>query len=427
MKRMLALLSHRLLLPAVCALFLLLYIALAFFTDEALITLVQLVGHNPLALGMLLLVAVNALLRMVADLRSWRAAGKAAAGRLSADIDSDFHETIAVVGRLDTDETARILTAEGYRVTVREGFVNARRGLGLFIPRLLWRLTVVLLFAGVALSLSSRLSLRAPVIEGETVQIPGAPPHSVERIALEDAPGHWFLKRRLTISLLASDGGRDIYGIYPPGISGSSFLYPRYLAVAPLLRIRAPESVELSTNYRLLMIYPPGREDEIALAGDYRLRLVIPQRAGMADPFVSGRFDLHVRLLKGGQLVSEGEIPFGGRFESNGLSVELLDARRYVVTDFVRDYGVPCIWMALSAALLAACLYLPLRLIWPRREMRFSADGEGVVSAWSSSEGCTRRHEALFHDLLDRICRDNPAAGQYPAAVTAPATASYNR
>jgi hypothetical protein len=178
-------------------------------------------------------------------------------------------------------------------VTVREGFVNARRGPGLFIPRLLWRLTVVLLFAGVALSLSSRRSLRAPVIEGEALQIPGTPPRNVERITLEDVPGHWFLKRRLTISLLTPDGGRDIYGIYPPCISGNSFLYPRYLAVAPLLRIRVPESAESSTDYRLIMIYPPGREDEIELAGDYRLKLVIRQRAGMADPFVSGRFDLH--------------------------------------------------------------------------------------------------------------------------------------
>ncbi|GAC1468158.1 MAG: hypothetical protein PVSMB11_03780 [Desulfuromonadaceae bacterium] len=409
MKRILmvfmSLLSHRLLSPAVCALFLLLYIGIAFFTDEALVTLVQLVGHNPLAMGLLALVAINSIIRMVADILSRRIAGKVAAGLPSAGTGSICHESIAVAGRLDTDEAARILRAEGYRVTVREGFVAARRGLSLLCPRILWRLAVCLLFVGVALSLSSRRSQRVPVIEGETLELAGTVPRTVERITLEDVPGHLFLQRHLMISLLAPDGGRDIYGIYPPGLLGANFLYPRYLAVAPLLRITEP-GIGVSEGFQLIMLYPPGREDVVALSGDYKLRLVIPPREGMADPFVSGRFDLHVKLLKGDQLLSEGDVPFGGRFEAGGISVELLDARRYVVTDFVRDYGVLCIWMACAAALLAACLYLPLRLISPRREMQFAADGEGGVRAWCSSEGRTRRHEALFHDLLDRICRD---------------------
>ncbi|MGB9081284.1 MAG: hypothetical protein WCD00_08290, partial [Desulfuromonadaceae bacterium] len=127
MKRVLiaftSLLSHRLLSPAVCALFLLFYIGVAFVNDEALVTMVQLVGHNPLALGLLALVAMNALFSMIADIRDWRIAGKVAAGPFPAVSDSMRHESITVVGRLDVDETARILSAEGYRVTVREGFV----------------------------------------------------------------------------------------------------------------------------------------------------------------------------------------------------------------------------------------------------------------------------------------------------------------
>lgn len=394
----LSLLSQRLLLPVVCALFLLFYIGIAFFTDEALITLVQLVRHNPLALGLLALVALNALFRMVAD------------GLLPAG--TGHASSLAVIGRLDADETARILAAEGYRVTVRKGSVSARRGVSLFIPRLLWRLTIFLLFIGVALSLSSRRSLRVPVIEGEPLQIPGAAPRSVERITLEDASGQLFLHRRLKISLLAPDGQRDIFGIYPPGLLDTSFLYPRYLAMAPMLQITTPGSVGASEGYRLIMLYPPGREDEIKLADYYRLKLVIPQREGMDDPFVSGRFDLHVKLLKGDQLLSEGAIPFGGRFEANGFSVALLDARRYVVTDFVCDYGVFCIWMASVALLMAIILYLPLRWIWPYREMWLAVDGQDAVSAWCRSEGRTRRHEALFHDLLDRICRDSRPSGR---------------
>lgn len=402
---LISLLSHRLLSPAVCALFLLLYIGIAFFTDETLVTMVQLIGHNPLALGLLALVAINALLRMIAGIRRWRIARKVAAGLLPADCGLMGRESIAVAGLLDIDETARILRAEGYRVAVRESFVAARRGWSLLCPRLLWRLAVCLLFAGVVLSLSSRQSQRVPVIEGEVLELAGTAPRTVERITLEDAPGHWFLQRRLAITMAAPDGGRDSYGIYPPGILGNSFLYPRYLAVAPLLRITEP-GIGVSEGFQLIMLYPPGREDMVALSGEYRLKLAILPREGVADPFVSGRFDLHVRLLKGDQLLSEGDVPFGGRFESNGLSVELLDARRYVVTDFVRDYGVLCIWMACAAALLAVTLYLPLRLIWPRREMWFSSDGQGGVSAWCSSEGRTRQNEALFYDLLDKICRN---------------------
>lgn len=383
----LVLVSHRLLPPVVCGLFLLLYIGTAFFTDDALVTLVQLTGYAPPALGLLVLVAVNALLRIGADKY----------GQASA---------LAVAGKLDTVETARILGAEGYRVTVREGFVDARRGVSLFIPRLLWRLTVFLLFVGVALSLSSRRSLRLPVIEGEQLQIPDAAPRSVERITLETVPGHPFLQRRLTISLLTPDGGRDVYGIYPPRLLGSAYLYPRYLALAPLLQISLPDSVTSSADYRMIKIYPPGREDEVVVSDEYRLKLVIPQRGDSADPFQTARFNLHVRLLKGDQLFAEGDLPFGGSFEANGFSVALLDARRYVVTDFVRDYGVPCIWSAFVLLLAAVTLYLPLRYIWPRREMLFSADGEGGVSATCYSEGRNRGHDELFHDLLDRISRD---------------------
>lgn len=400
-----ALLSHRLVLPAVCVLFLLCYIGVTFFTDEALVTLLRLIGQNPLALGLLALVAVNALLGMVTDIRVWIAARKLSDGRSHVDIGVMGHETIMVAGRLDTEETARILRIGGYRVTIREGFVSASRGISLLAPRLLWRLTVCLLFAGMALSLLSRQSQRIPVIEGEVLDLAGMPERTVERITLEDVPGHWFLQRKLAIALIDPSGRRDTYGVYPPRILGSGFLYPRYLSLAPLLRIDGP-GFGLSEGYRLVMLYPPGREDVIPLSGDYQLKLVIPDLEGMTDPFVSGRFDIHFTLLKGDQLVSEGDVPFGGRFESVDLTVELRDARRYVVTDFVRDYGLFCIWIALVTALVAFILYLPLRFLWPQRFMIFSVDTEKMqIVAGCSSEGKSRQNETLFYDLLDKICR----------------------
>lgn len=406
LRALISLLSHRLLLPVVCGLFLLLYIGIAFFTDEALVTLVQLIGHNPLALGLLALVATNQGVLMVIDIRNSRSAGKFASGQLSSGVDGICQVSITVTGRLDASEATRILRAEGYRVTMGEGFVAARRGLSLLCPRLLWRFSVCLLFAGVGLSLSLRQSERLPVIEGELLELPGTAPRSVERIELEDAPKHWFLQRKLAITMAAPGGGRDNYGIYPPGLFGSRFLYPRYLAVAPELRIAEP-GIGVSEGFQLIMLYPPGREDTVTLSGDYRLKLAIPPREGMTDPFVSGRFDLLVKVLKGDQLLFEGSVPFGGRFEAGGFAVELLDSRRYVVTDFVRDYGVPFIWMACLAALLAVTIYLPIRLFGPYRFMVFAvaADSAQVV-AGCNSEGGRRKNEALFYDLLDNICRN---------------------
>lgn len=409
--RIVTTMSHRLLLPVVCALFLTLYIAIAFFTDEALVTLVQLVGHNPLALGLLALVVINASFRMAGDLRSYLTSRQAVAGAAPAAVEGVFAQSLAVSGQLDTDEVGRILGGEGYRVTVRDGSIAAVRGVSLICPRLLWRLALLLLFAGVALSLSTRTSLRMPVIEGEPLQVGGVAQFTVARIALEDTPGHWFLQRRLTVGLADGEGRQSAFGIYPPGMVGDSFLYPRYLGVAPLLRLNAPGVTEPFEGYQLIMLYPPGREDKVELINGYHAQFVILQRDGMPDPFVSGRYDLHVKLLKGDQLIAEGDIPFGGRFEADGFSVELLGSTRFVVTDLVRDYGVLFIWLASAVALLAFMLYLPLRCLCPRRVMLFFAYSEGRIVACCSSEGKRHRHEALFHDMLDRLCRNGYPVG----------------
>lgn len=401
-------LYHRLLLPVVCLIFLILYIGIAFITDESLVTLVQLVGHNPFALGLLVLVAINSSLRMTDDVRNYRIARQGVAGAFPAAVEGVCDQSLIVNGRLDAADVGRILGKEGYVVTMRDGFVAGVQGISLICPRLLWRLAALLLFAGVALSLSTRHSLRIPVIEGEPLQIEGAAPRSVERIALEDAPGRWFLQRRLAITLADAGGARGTFGIYPPGIVGDRFLYPRYLGVAPLLRLTAPGVTEPFEGYQLILLYPPGREDKVELINGYRAQFVIPQNDGMPDPFVSGRYDLHVKVLKEDLVVAEGDIPFGGRFEANGFSIALLGSARFVVTDFVRDYGVFCIWLASAVALAAFLLYLPLRLFWPRRVMLFAVDAESErIAADCSSEGRRRQHEALFHDLLDKICRNN--------------------
>jgi hypothetical protein len=407
-RRIVSLLSHRLLLPAAGLVCLFSYIAVAFFADEALVTLVQLVSHNPFALGLLGLVVGNILLGMITALDSYRLTRSAVTGNQSGVVENAFSQSLTVNGRLDTGEIGRILAGAGYRVTRRDGFIAGVRGISLICPRLLWRLSLVLLFAGLALSFATRTTLRLPVIEGETLPVEGMAQRQVARIVLEDTPGHWFLQRRLAITTIDAGGGQSTFGIYPPGMLAGRFLYPRYPGIAPLLRFSIPKAGEIVEGYQLIMLYPPGREDRVELPDGYRAQVAILQHDGMADPFVSGRFDLHVKLLHGDALVAEGDLPFGGRFEAKGFSVSLLDAKRFVVTDIVRDYGVLSIWLAIVAALAAFLLYLPLRLFWPQRLLVFTAAaGTGQIFAGCRYEGKKRQHLAIYHDLLDRIyyCR----------------------
>lgn len=398
-----SLVGHRLMLPAILAVFLCIYIGIAFFTDEALVTMVQLLGHTPATHLLFVLAVCNILCRMGSERGRYRAIRLLSTGRIPERCDGVPLQTLSVNGNLDSTETARILADQGYRVSSGAGYVAARRGRSLLAPRLLRQSALLLMFSGIALSLATRQSLRVPAIEGETLQVRGMTPRTIERINLQETPGQRILQRRLTVVASDIEGSRRQYGIYPPGTMEGRFFYPRFLSVAPLLKVATPEG-ELSEGYRLIMLYPPGREDEVVLGNGYRLTLAILQKDGAPDPFMAGRFDLHLKAFKGNQLLGEGELPFGGRLDAGGMSVSLLDARRFVVTDFVRDKGVFCIWLACAAAAVSLALYLPIKVLWPRREMFFADDGHGVVTACSYAEGGRQRHESLFLDLLDRAC-----------------------
>lgn len=399
-------LSHRLLLPTVCTLLLFLYISIAFVTDEALVALVTLAGRNPIVLGGLILVAVNSLFLFMADLRAYRNSGRIPATAEHGSRIGIREHTLTISGHVDCADLERILAGERYRVAVHVGSVVATRGLSLIGARSLWRITVALLFAGIAISLSTRTVQRIPLIEGEPLQV-GHDIRMVTRISLDDVYGHWFLQRKLAITLSGSSGEQKVLGIYPPGLINGRFLYPRYLSLAPMLSISLPERGGSQEGYQLIMLYPPGREDKVALMNGYQAQLVIPSRNDLSDPFVSGRYDLYIKLLNGEKVVAEGELPFGGKLDMNGFSVSFPDSRRFVVTDLVRDFGIPCIWLATITAVTAFLFYIPVRLFWPRRVMAFSANREGGgIVAVCTSEGKSQRHEALFNDLLDKICRN---------------------
>ena len=86
----------------------------------------------------------------------------------------------------------------------------------------------------------------------------------------------------------------------------------------------------------------------------------------------------------------------------DGYRIALPEIRRLVVTDFIGDYGLLCIWGATLLFSIAVCFWLPLRLFLPRREMVFTC-GSGLTRAFSRAEGGVRRHAGVFHESLDLI------------------------
>jgi hypothetical protein len=73
-----------------------------------------------------------------------------------------------------------------------------------------------------------------------------------------------------------------------------------------------------------------------------------------------------------------------------------------VITDFVSDYGVFLIWAASILLAIALSVWLPLRLLFPRREMLFRSEAD-IVRAFSRAEGGERKHAGAFHEALDLL------------------------
>jgi hypothetical protein len=97
-----------------------------------------------------------------------------------------------------------------------------------------------------------------------------------------------------------------------------------------------------------------------------------------------------------------GNAPVGGEFAQSGYRLTFSEVRRLVVTDFIGDYGVIFVWTAALLFVAAGCIWLPLRVFFPRREMlfRFVAD---ATWACSRAEGGSRKHAGVFHEALDFV------------------------
>jgi hypothetical protein len=407
--------SSRALPPLVIGFFFLLYIGIAFFTDETLITLMAFTRTSLILAGILALIPLNRVLRIVHETGGYLTMRRLLAGKSADAAPGLFDEVVKLPAAPSFPELRDRLAAVGYKTRCSENVLAAWRGTSMFPARLLFLVGTFCLFTGILVSITTRTSHRQMVIEGEPLPMPEGVGGRVERITLADSSGS-ILSKTLTIEVAPSSSGygKRRFGIYPPALYGGSFVYPRYLGLALLLHFSAPDVPAGIEKPCILNCYPPGKEASEEIPGTpYRIVFTIPEPDAGIDRYISymtGNVTLQFKLLKGKEVIFTGDAPGGGEFVRDGYRLAFPDVRRLVVTDYIGDYGVLCIWAAALFLGAAVCIWLPVRAFFPRRDMLFRFD-QGVTTACSLAEGRARRHAGEFHEMLDLIDakRDEPS------------------
>jgi len=417
--------SSRAMPPVVIGLFFLIYIGIAFFTDETLITLMAFTRRSFIIAALLALIPLNSLLRLLKETGRHLKIRSVLHGKNADCMAELFDETVTLPlptapdPRSPTPEAVAVpashsfaelegrLAAEGYKTRRSENALAAWRGASIFPARILFLAGTLCLFAGILISITTRTSQRLMVIEGEQLPTPEGTGGMVERITLANASGS-ILSRTLTMTIAPANSGQGkrSFGLYPPALYGGSFVYPRYLGLAVLLRFSAPDIPAPYAAHSFLNCYPPGKEDSVLIPGSpYKIVFSIPEPDAGIDRYISymtGRVTFQFKLLKGKELLFAGVTQGGEEFERDGYRLALPDIRRLVVTDYIRDYGVLLIWAVALLFTSAACLWLPIRAFFPRREMLFRYEPE-AIKACSRAEGGARRHAGVFHEALDLV------------------------
>lgn len=399
--------SSRALAPLVIGFFFLLYIGIAFFTDETLITLMAFTRNSLILAGILALIPLNRALRLLHESGRHLDMRRVLTGKTPVVMPELFDEVVELPVSPSFPDLQSRLGAVGYKIRQSENALTAWRGTSIFSARILFLAGTFFLFTGILISITSRTSHRQMVIEGEPLPMPEGIGGRVERITLANASGP-ILSKTLTMEIAPSSSGQGkrTFGIYPPSLYGGSFVYPRYLGLALLLHFSAPD---LPAGYEkpcILNCYPPGRESSEDIPGSpYRIVFSIPEPDVGSDRYISymtGDVTLQFKVLKGKDVLFSGSAPGGGEFVRDGYRLAFPDIRRLVVTDYIGDYGVLFIWAAFLLFVAAGCIWLPVRAFFPRREMLFRFD-RGVTTACSSAEGGARKHAGVFHEMLDMI------------------------
>ncbi|HEY6871675.1 MAG TPA: hypothetical protein VI298_02990 [Geobacteraceae bacterium] len=388
--------------PVVIGIFLLVYIGIAFFTEETLVTLIGLTSKSVVLALLFALLPISSACRLVAEAVSYLKRRRAMAGTAVPDAAELFDEAVEVpAASLTIAEQS--LVGLGYTTRRTEDTLASWRGFSNFPARMVYLAATFCLFAGILISLTSRLSYRSPIVEGDPLpaDVGGG---VVERISLQPSSG-MILSKALTMEVAPANPGEAhrSLGIYPPSMLRGMFVYPRYLGVGAAVRIAAPDLPDGFGKNSILNVYPPGKEDAVEIPGSpYRVMVTLLEPEDGVDPFSSGRMIFSVKLVKGKDLVLAGKMATGGAVSRGGYQISFPETRRLVISDFIRDYGVPLIWTASVLFIVAAALWLPVRLLLPRREMLF-IDHAGTLLALSRAEGRGRGHGSIFHEALDLL------------------------
>lgn len=404
-------LSSRFLPPLVIGFFFLLYVGIAFVTEETLTALMEFTRTSFFLSLLLALLPVNCAIRLVKETDDYLKRRRAMT-EYGAHVPPElFDETVEISAPSSMVEQQERLETEGYKTRRRDNALLAWRGINIFPARVFFLAGTFCLFAGILISLTSRISHRGAVVEGEPLPSSAGGGGKVERIILAKSPG-LFLDRTLTMEVAPSitGEGRRTFGLYPPSFYGGAFVYPRYLGVALLIRLSAPGVPSGYELHAIPNIYPPGKEDSVEIPDSpYRIVVSMAEPESGQDPFVSGHITLLFKLLKGKEALFSGSAPVGGEFARDGYRLAFPDCRRMAVTDFIRDYGVLLVWTAAIFFIVSALIWLPIRFFFPRREM-FFVIGEDMIRASSRAEGRERRHAGIFHELLDLLERRPPSS-----------------
>ncbi|MGB9081808.1 MAG: hypothetical protein WCD00_10960 [Desulfuromonadaceae bacterium] len=399
--------SSRAVPPLVIGFFFLLYIGIAFFTDETLITLMFFTRKSLILAVLLALIPLNSAFRLVRETIRFLRMRRVMSGKTKEGVAELFDEVVEISVSAAVPDLENRLAAVGYKTRRSENVLSAWCGFSIFPARIFFLAGTFCLFTGILISITTRTSHRQIVIEGEPLPMPEGIGGRVERIILANSSGS-ILSRTLTMEVAPSSSGygKRIFGLYPPSLYEGSFVYPRYLGLALLLRFSAPDVPAGFEKLCILNCYPPGKEaSEVITGSPYRIVFSIPEPGAGRDRYISymaERRTLQFKLLKGKDVLFTGSATGGGEFVRDGYRLSFPDIRRLVVTDFIGDYGVLFIWWAALFFGAAAALWLPIRAIFPRREMLFRFD-QGVTTACSFAECRARKHAGVFHEMLDMI------------------------
>jgi hypothetical protein len=398
--------SSRAVAPVIIGLFFLLYLGIAFFTDETLITLMAFTRNSLILSALLALIPLNSALRLVRETLRFLAKRRAMSGKTGEGATEMFDETVELpVHNAVPDLESRLATA-GYKTCRSKNVLAAWKGISGFPVRLVFLAGTFCLFTGILITTTSRSSLRQMVVEGEPFPTPDGSGGMVKRITLAPSDGP-ILSRNLTMEVAPGSGtGDKTFGLYPPARYNGAFVYPRYLGLALYLRFTAPDLPSGYESHSSLNVYPPGKEENVPVPGSpYRLIFSIPEPENGTERYISYMSD-HVsfrfKLLKGNDVLFTGNISNGDEFIREGFRLAIPDVRRLVVTDFIEDNGVLFIWWAALFFCAAGVLWLPIRFFFPRQEILFRFD-PGSTVACSFAEGSIRNHTGVFHEMLDMI------------------------